>query len=96
MQASADGLDGDVFIRYPVMLEQWLMEGAYDRVWGALKGKGVPSEEFAVFSEVMDFLPPSLYNGPMGVSLASFWILSLWSCAQRDTERWRSVSLFLR
>ena len=52
VQATEEGLEGDVFIRYPVMLEQWLMEGAYDRVWGAMKGKGVPSEEFAVFSEV--------------------------------------------
>ncbi|MCJ1399342.1 regulatory particle non-ATPase [Xylographa trunciseda] len=53
VQATGEGLEGDVFIRYPVMLEQWLMEGAYDRVWGAMKGKGVPSEEFAVFSEVL-------------------------------------------
>ena len=52
VQAMGEGLEGDVFIRYPVMLEQWLMEGQYDRVWGAMKGKGVPSEEFAVFSEV--------------------------------------------
>ena len=28
------------------------MEGSYDRVWGATKKEGVPSEEFAVFSEV--------------------------------------------
>ena len=45
-------LEGDVFLKYPVMLEQWLMEGAYDRVWAAVKKDGVPSEEFAVFSEV--------------------------------------------
>ncbi|MCJ1388972.1 regulatory particle non-ATPase [Xylographa bjoerkii] len=53
VQAMGEGLEGDVFIRYPVMLEQWLMEGQYDRVWGAMKGKGVPSEEYAVFSEVL-------------------------------------------
>jgi len=47
-----EGLEGDRFIRYPVMLEQCLMEGAYDQVWRAMKGEGVPSEEFAVFSEV--------------------------------------------
>ena len=46
------GLEGDQFLQYPVMLEQWLMEGAYDRVWSATKGEGVPSEEFGVFSEV--------------------------------------------
>lgn len=53
MQATGrEGLEGDRFIRYPVMLEQCLMEGAYDQVWRAMKGEGVPSEEFAVFSEV--------------------------------------------
>lgn len=46
------GIENDRFIRYPVELEQALMEGAYDRVWKATKGEGVPSEEFAVFSEV--------------------------------------------
>ena len=51
-----EGLDGNRYVRYPVMLEQWLMEGAYDRVWGATKREGVPSEEFGVFSEV-SFIP---------------------------------------
>ena len=46
------GLEGDEFISYPVKLERWLMEGSYDRVWGATKRDGVPSEEFGVFSEV--------------------------------------------
>ena len=46
------GKDADRFVRYPVMLEQWLMEGAYDRVWAATKREGVPSEEFGVFHEV--------------------------------------------
>ena len=46
------GLRKDEFIQYPVELERWLMEGSYDRVWGATKREGVPSEEFAVFSEV--------------------------------------------
>lgn len=45
-------LEKDGFIQYPVKLEQWLMEGSYDRVWGATKREGVPSEEFGVFSEV--------------------------------------------
>ena len=65
VQAMEEGLEGDVFIRYPVMLEQWLMEGQYDRVWGAMKGKGVPSEEFAVFSEVC-----------LAYDLASVWTWS--------------------
>lgn len=45
-------LDEDAFIQYPMRLEQALMEGSYDRVWGETKGERVPSEEFAVFSEV--------------------------------------------
>lgn len=45
-------LEKDTYIQYPVKLEQWLMEGSYDRVWGATKREGVPSEEFGVFSEV--------------------------------------------
>ncbi|KAL8945198.1 MAG: hypothetical protein Q9211_000279 [Gyalolechia sp. 1 TL-2023] len=49
----AQGLEGDEFISYPVKLERWLMEGSYDRVWGATKREGVPSEEFGVFSEVL-------------------------------------------
>lgn len=40
------------FVQYPVRLERALMEGSYDRVWGETKGDGVPSEEFALFSEV--------------------------------------------
>ena len=50
--AEGKGLEGDEFISYPVKLERWLMEGSYDRVWGATKREGVPSEEYGVFSEV--------------------------------------------
>lgn len=46
------GLEADRYIGYPVKLERWLMEGSYDRVWGATKREGVPGEEFGVFSEV--------------------------------------------
>lgn len=45
-------LEEDEFIQYPLRLEQALMEGSYDRVWGETKGERVPSEEFGVFSEV--------------------------------------------
>jgi hypothetical protein len=44
----------DEYIQYPVRLEQALMEGSYDRVWGETKRERVPGEEFAVFSEVGD------------------------------------------
>lgn len=46
------GLEEDAFIQYPIRLEQALMEGSYDRVWGETKSERVPSEEFAMFSEV--------------------------------------------
>lgn len=49
------GAEEDVFVQYPIKLERWLMEGSYDRVWGATKREGVPSEEFGVFSEVRHF-----------------------------------------
>ncbi|EMC95606.1 hypothetical protein BAUCODRAFT_576812 [Baudoinia panamericana UAMH 10762] len=46
-------VEKDVFIQYPIRLEQALMEGSYDKVWGETKGERVPSEEFGVFSEVL-------------------------------------------
>ncbi|KAI9801658.1 MAG: regulatory particle non-ATPase [Piccolia ochrophora] len=54
--ASAKGgkaVEGDAYIRYPVNLEEWLMEGKYDKVWEATKSKSVPTEEYGVFSEVL-------------------------------------------
>ncbi|KAF1810842.1 hypothetical protein P152DRAFT_467566 [Eremomyces bilateralis CBS 781.70] len=47
------GLENDPFVQYPIRLERALMEGSYDRVWGATKGENVPSEEFALFSGVL-------------------------------------------
>lgn len=51
-EGKGGGLEEDVFVQYPVKLERWLMEGSYDRVWGATKSERAPSEEFGVFSEV--------------------------------------------
>lgn len=51
-QSGARGLEDDEFVQYPMRLEQWLMEGSYDRVWEETKSERVPSEEFAMFSEV--------------------------------------------
>ncbi|RPA81626.1 hypothetical protein BJ508DRAFT_111582 [Ascobolus immersus RN42] len=45
--------EDDVYVRYPVMLERWLMEGSYDKVWEATRGGKVPSEEYALFSTVL-------------------------------------------
>ncbi|KAF2859522.1 hypothetical protein K470DRAFT_258857 [Piedraia hortae CBS 480.64] len=53
MTTSKSVLDKDQFIQYPIRLEQAFMEGSYDKVWGEAKGDKVPSEEFAVFSEVL-------------------------------------------
>lgn len=47
-----EAVEKDDFVRYPVRLEQALMEGSYDKVWSEMKGDNVPSEEFAIFSEV--------------------------------------------
>lgn len=55
LESSEEGkeaVERDEFVRYPVRLEQALMEGSYDKVWGEMKGERVPSEEFAIFSEV--------------------------------------------
>ncbi|KAK9460450.1 26S proteasome-like protein regulatory subunit rpn12 [Lipomyces oligophaga] len=49
-----DEADTDRFIRYPVMLERWLMEGSYDKVWKATTQRSeVPAEEFAIFTEIL-------------------------------------------
>jgi hypothetical protein len=50
--AGGRGLEDDEFIQYPIRLEQALMEGSYDRVWGETKRERVPSPEFGVFSAV--------------------------------------------
>lgn len=55
LESSEEGkeaVEKDEFVRYPVRLEQALMEGSYDKVWNEMKGERVPSEEFAIFSEV--------------------------------------------
>ncbi len=52
MSSGKEHIEKDELIQYPVRLEQALMEGSYDKVWGETKGERVPSEEFAVFSEV--------------------------------------------
>lgn len=51
-------LEEDEYIKYPMQVEQWLMEGSYDRVWAETKKDRVPSEEFAIFSDV-SFEPSS-------------------------------------
>jgi 26S proteasome regulatory subunit N12 len=45
-------VEEDPFIKYPIELERSLMEGSYDQVWRKTNGRDVPSEEFALFSEV--------------------------------------------
>ncbi|OAL51940.1 hypothetical protein IQ07DRAFT_564484 [Pyrenochaeta sp. DS3sAY3a] len=46
-------LEEDQCIQYPIRLEQALMEGSYDRVWGETKREKVPSEEFGLFAEIL-------------------------------------------
>lgn len=64
-----EGYEEDVFVRYPVMLERWLMEGSYDKVWQATKSSQVPSEEYAKFSEVSSIL----VTGRDGANMARRW-----------------------
>jgi 26S proteasome regulatory subunit N12 len=45
-------VEEDRYLRYPIKLERWLMEGSYDLVWKAMASREVPSEEYGVFSEV--------------------------------------------
>jgi 26S proteasome regulatory subunit N12 len=45
-------LEDDAFVQYPIRLEQALMEGSYDKVWGETKRERVPGEEFGLFTEV--------------------------------------------
>lgn len=52
IEVSGSGIEKDEFVKYPVRLEQALMEGSYDKVWAETTGERVPSEEFGVFSEV--------------------------------------------
>lgn len=52
VDGSNQRLEDDKFIQYPIRLEQWLMEGSYDRVWDETRSERVPSEEFAIFSGV--------------------------------------------
>lgn len=66
LEASEEGkrqVEKDEFIRYPVRLEQALMEGSYDKVWGETKRERVPSEEFGIFSEVSLALNASMRPG---------------------------------
>ncbi|KAH8819730.1 SAC3/GANP/Nin1/mts3/eIF-3 p25 family-domain-containing protein [Xylogone sp. PMI_703] len=46
-------VEEDRFLGYPIRLERWLMEGAYDLVWKAMAKREVPTEEFGVFSEIL-------------------------------------------
>ncbi|KAL4879617.1 SAC3/GANP/Nin1/mts3/eIF-3 p25 family-domain-containing protein [Aspergillus karnatakaensis] len=54
-EASLSGrsVEDDPFIKYPVDLERNLMEGSYDKVWRETNSERVPSEDFALFSNVL-------------------------------------------
>jgi len=45
----ADEIGVNPFIRHPVNLERWLMEGSYSKVWNAREE--APTEEYAIFIE---------------------------------------------
>jgi len=41
------------FLAYPLRLQEWLMEGSYDKVWRATRQGMVPAEEYRVFSPIL-------------------------------------------
>lgn len=86
-------VEGDRFLGYPIRLERWLMEGSYDRVWKAMKSREVPSEEYAVFSEVSSTSPlpgsPLLYPH----LLCSVDQFDVCSCPPPDTTLTKSSLL---
>lgn len=45
-------LESNVYLRYPVSLERWLMEGSYHKVWKAITDASqVPAPEFSILGE---------------------------------------------
>lgn len=49
-------IENDKFLSFPIKLERWIMEGAYDRVWKAITNKdAVPSAEFLCFADPLVF-----------------------------------------
>jgi 26S proteasome regulatory subunit N12 len=43
----AEALNDNPYIKHPVNLERWLMEGSYSKVWGAREE--APAEEYKYF-----------------------------------------------
>lgn len=54
-------VEDDPYIKYPVNLERNLMEGSYDKVWRETNSERVPSEDFALFSNVRALLSRTLW-----------------------------------
>ena len=44
-------INTNVYIKHPVQIEQWLMEGSYNKVWNARSN--VPAEEYTYFIDTM-------------------------------------------
>lgn len=51
---SLDGVEVDRYLSYPLLLERWLMEGAYDKAWQAVTQESqAPAPEFAILAKFM-------------------------------------------
>lgn len=49
-------LDKNVYLRYPVYLERWLMEGSYHKVWKSITDPSlVPAPEFGILAESLRY-----------------------------------------
>lgn len=47
-----DDAESDNYLRYPIRLERWLMEGAYDKAWQAVtEPSQFPAPEFAILTQ---------------------------------------------
>lgn len=60
LMGQGEDVESDKFLRYPVRLERWLMEGSYDQVWRAMKRGEAPCDEYGVFSEVCISFPQTI------------------------------------
>ncbi|CEP62995.1 proteasome regulatory particle lid subunit RPN12 LALA0_S06e08614g [Lachancea lanzarotensis] len=47
-----ENVEEDAFLSYPIKVEKWLMEGAYQRAWDLLKGES-KIDEFNIFTQTL-------------------------------------------
>lgn len=79
-----ESLDADViaenpFIRHPVNLERWLMEGSYSKVWNAREE--APAEEYKFFVDsLMGTIRSASHYAEALLNLINILFLKEWNC----------------